>query len=132
VYVDGFVFDESVTAVSCDEDGLHVAMRAGTTPLRVTLVEDMMRSWILTPARRGPTPDLLEANDPALVDWLGSEMDDEVLEVLHRYRACATGDEPEQPTTDINVASIEPVAKFCHDTRDPDGSGRRWTDRGPS
>lgn len=42
VYVDGFVFDDSVTAVSCDEDGLHVAMSAGDTPLRVTLVEDLI------------------------------------------------------------------------------------------
>jgi len=107
VYVDGFVFDESATAVSCDEDGLHVAMHAGATPLRVTLVEDMIA--IVDPDSGETTahPDLLDANDPALVDWLGSEMDEELLEVLHRYRARATGGEPERPRTDIDVASIE-------------------------
>jgi hypothetical protein len=103
VYVDGFVIDESVTAVSCDEDGLHVAMHAGATPLRVTMVEDMIA--IVDPDSGETTahPDLPEANDPALVDWLGSEMDDELLEVLHRYRARATGHEPERPRTDIDI-----------------------------
>ena len=62
VYVDGFVFDESATAVSCDEDGLHVAMHAGATPLRVTLVEDMIA--IVDPDSGETTahPDLLDAN----------------------------------------------------------------------
>jgi hypothetical protein len=109
VYVDGFVFDETATAVSCDEDGLHVAMHAGATPLRVTLVEEMIA--IVDPDAGETTahPDLPEANDPALVAWLGSEMDEELLEVLHRYRARAKGDAPERPRTDIDVASLEEV-----------------------
>jgi hypothetical protein len=107
VYVEGFVIDESVTAVSCDEDGLYVAMHAGATPLRVTMVEEMIAIVDPDSGETRAHPDLPEANDPALVDWLGSEMDDELLEVLHRYRARATGAEPERPRADIDVASLE-------------------------
>ena len=114
VYADGFVIDEAVTAVSSDEDGLHVAMRADATPLRVTLVEEMIA--IVDPDSGETTahPDLPEDSDPALVDWLGSEMDEELLEVLHRYRARVTGDAPEGPRTDIDVASpdsTDPIRK---------------------
>ena len=111
VYVDGFVIDEAVTAVSSDEDGLHVAMRADATPLRVTLVEEMIA--IVDPDSGETTahPDLPEDSDPALVDWLGSEMDEELLEVLHRYRARVTGGAPEGPRTDIDVASLEACAR---------------------
>ena len=34
-------------------------------------------------------PDLPDATDPALLDWLASEMDEELLEALHRFRARA-------------------------------------------
>jgi hypothetical protein len=52
-------------------------------------------------------PDLPDASDPALVDWLASEMDEELLEVLHRYRARAKGYPPEQPRTDIELDAVE-------------------------
>ncbi len=107
VYVDGFVIDDEVTAVCSDEDGLHVAMRAGATPLRVTLVEEMIAIVDPDSGETRAHPDLPEDSDPALVDWLGSEMDEELLEVLHRYRARATGGAPERPRTDIDVASLE-------------------------
>lgn len=51
-------------------------------------------------------PEFPDAIDPALVDWLGSEMDGELLEVLHRYRARAKGHAPEQPRTDIDVVGL--------------------------
>lgn len=135
VYVDGFVIDESVTAVSSDEDGLHVAMRADAPPLRVTLVEEMIA--IVDPDSGETTahPDLPEDGDPALVDWLGSEMDEELLEVLHRYRARVTGGAPEGPRTDIDVASLEefhlaPFDDLFAGTRADDyllGGKRYWT-----
>jgi hypothetical protein len=52
-------------------------------------------------------PELPDAIDPALVDWLGSEMDAELLEVLHRYRARAEGHAPEQARTDIDVVGLQ-------------------------
>ncbi|MEO7734505.1 MAG: SEC-C metal-binding domain-containing protein [Kofleriaceae bacterium] len=107
VYVDCFVIDESVTAVSCDEDGLHVAMQADGTPLRVILEEDLIAIVDPDSGETRPHPDLPDTSDAALADWLGSELDEELLEVLHRYRARATGRAPEQPRTDIDVASLE-------------------------
>jgi hypothetical protein len=114
VYVDGFVINDEVTAISWDEDGVHVAMRAGDTPLRVTLVEDMIA--IVDPAAGEPSlhPDL-EASDPGLLDWLDSELDEELLEVLHRYRARVRGEAPEGPRTDIDVASVEDLSLAAFD-----------------
>lgn len=37
VYVDGFVIDEQSTAISWDEDGVHVSSPAGAEPMRATL-----------------------------------------------------------------------------------------------
>jgi len=107
VYVDGFVIDEQATAVSWDEDGVHVTSHAGTALPRVTLEEKMIA--IVDPAS-GETmahPELLDAIDRALVDWLGSEMDEELLETLHRFRARAKGYPLEQPRTNIDVEGLE-------------------------
>src|SRR5439155_19739661 len=41
VYVDGFVIDEAVPALSSHQEGVHVAMRAGAIPRRVTTVEEV-------------------------------------------------------------------------------------------
>jgi len=108
VHVDGFVIDEQANAaVSWDEDGVHITLPAGTDPPRVTLEEKMIA--IVDPDSGETTahPDLPEATDPALVDWLAREMDEELLEVLHRYRARAKGYPPEQPAPDIDLGAVE-------------------------
>lgn len=53
-------------------------------------------------------PDMPGATDPALVEWLASEMDGELLEVLHRYRTLAKGYPPEGPRKDIDLDEVEP------------------------
>jgi hypothetical protein len=135
VYIDGFVIDEHATAVSCDADGVHITVHAGTTPARVTLKEKM--TAIVDPNSGETTahPDLPETSDPTLVDWLGSEMDEDVLEVLHRHRARAKGHAPEQPRTDINAAELAELDFVAFDdlfagTRSDDyllAGDRYWT-----
>jgi hypothetical protein len=135
VYIDGFVIDEQATAVSWDEDGVHVTLHAGTAPQRVTLEEKVIA--IVDPSSGETTahPELPDAVDPALVDWLGSEMDEELLEVLHRYRARAKGYPPEQPRTNIDVEGGEEFHLTAFDelfegTRSDDyllAGNRYWT-----
>jgi SEC-C motif len=104
VYVKGFVIDEQATAVSWDEDGVHLT---GISPPRVTLEEEMIAIVDPDSGETRAHPDLLDAIDPALVNWLGSEMDEELLEALHRYRARAKGYPPERPRTDIELEGRE-------------------------
>jgi len=135
VYVDGFVIDDQATAVSWDKDGVHVTSHAGTALPHVTLDEKMIAIVDPDSGETTPHPDLPDATDPALVDWLGSEMDEELLEVLHRYRARANGHAPEQPRTDIDVVGLEEfhLAAFddlFEDTRSDDyllAGNRYWT-----
>lgn len=135
VYVDGFVIDERATAVSWDEDGVHVTLHAGTAAPRVTLEEKMIVSVDPGSGETTAHPDLPDATDPALVDWLGSEMDEELLEVLHRFQARAKGYPPEQPRTDIDVVGLEELHLVGFDelfagTRSDDyllAGNRYWT-----
>lgn len=105
VYVDGFVIDEQASAVSWDEDGVHISLPAGT----VTLEEKMIAIVDPDSGETKAHPDLPDATNPALVDWLASEMGEELLEVLHRYRARAKGYPPEQPRTDIDLDAVEEI-----------------------
>lgn len=107
VYVDGFVIDEQANSVCWDEDGVHVSSPAGAASARITLEEKLIA--IVDPDSGATTahPDLPDATDPALVAWLASEMDEELLEVLHRYRARAKGYPLEQPKRDIDVDALE-------------------------
>ncbi len=80
-------------------------------------------------------PDLPDSTDPAIVDWLTSEMDEELLEVLHRYRARAKGYLPEGPRKDIDLAAVEEchlaaVDDLLEGTRSDEyilGDRRYWT-----
>lgn len=109
VYVDAFVIDEQSTAISWDEHGVHVSSPAGTQPVRATLEEKMIAIVDPDSGETKAHPDLPDATDPALVDWLASEMGEELLEVLHRYRARAKGYPPEQPRTDIDLDAVEEI-----------------------
>ena len=78
-------------------------------------------------------PDLPDATDPALVDWLASEMNGELLEVLHRYRARAKGYLPERKAADIDLDAVEeyhlvPFVDLVDGARSDDYllSGRRY------
>lgn len=109
VHVDGFVIDEQAGSVSFDEDGVHVSSPAAAGPARVTLEARMIA--IVDPDSGETTahPDLPDATEPALLEWLASEMDEELLEVLHRFRARAKGYPREQPKTDIDLDAVEEI-----------------------
>ena len=107
VDVDGFLIDEPASAVVWDRGGVHLERPGGAGAGRVTLEETMMA--IVDPSS-GETlahPDRREATDPAMVDWLASETDGELLELLHRFRARAKGYPPEAPREDIALDDLD-------------------------
>ena len=133
VYVDGFVVDGNATAVRWDQEGVHLDMSSGAGPAHATL--DARMTAIVDPDS-GETkahPDLPDATDPVLVDWLASEMNGELLEVLHRYRARAKGYPPELKAADIDLDAVEgyhlvPFVDLVEGARSDDYllSGRRY------
>ena len=134
VYVDGFVIDADATTACWDQEGFHLELPAGSDPGRTTPDDKM--SAIVDPDS-GETkahPDLPDATDPALLDWLASEMDEELLEALHRFRACAKGYPPEGPIADIEIDAVEDyhlaaVDELLEGTRSDEyvlGGGRYW------
>jgi hypothetical protein len=107
VYVDGFLIDGNVTEVCWDQEGVHVEHPEEADPSRTTLERKMIA--IVDPGS-GETkahPDMPEGTDPALVDWLASELDEELLEVLHRFRVLSKGLRPEGPRTDVDLDELE-------------------------
>ena len=107
VYVDGFVIDGRATAVSWDKDGVHVALPTGANPARATLGEKMIAIVDPDSGETKAHPDPPDTTDPALLGWLTSEMDGELLDVLHRFRARAKGYPPERPRADMDLDSVE-------------------------
>ena len=107
VYVDGFVIHGQATAVVWDEEGVHLERPAAGNAGRVTLEEKMVAIVDPDSGETKAHPDLPDTTDPALVGWLASETDGELLEVLHRFRARAKGYPPEGPSKDIDLDAVE-------------------------
>ncbi len=107
VHVDSFVLDAQAGSVSWDDDGVHFIGPSWTASASSTLEEQLIA--IVDPDSGETTahPDLPDVANPALLDWLASEMDVELLEVLHRYRARAKGYPPERPRHDIDLDEVE-------------------------
>lgn len=72
--------------------------------LRATELAGDVATMLLEPSAH---PDLPDATDPAVLAWLASEMDGELLDVLHRFRAWAKGYPPEGPSTKIDLDLVE-------------------------
>lgn len=109
-HVDGFVIDGEAASISWDQDGVHVDLPAGSEPARTTLETKMIA--IVDPGSGEITahPDLPDATDPALIDWLAAEMNGELLEVLYRAWARAKGEPPQRRRADIDLDLMEE----CH------------------
>ena len=107
VHVDGFVIDAHGTEVRSDQEGVHLVLPAGSEPARTMLEAKMIAIVDPSSGETKAHPDLPDATDPALIDWLASEMDGELLDVLHRFRARAKGDPPERQRTDIDLDVVE-------------------------
>lgn len=107
VYVDGFVIDGQSSAIVWDQEGVHLESPPGENDGLVTIEARMFAQVDPSTGETRAHPDLPDATDPALVDWLASETDEELLEVLHRYRAKAKGYPPEGPRKDIDLDYVE-------------------------
>jgi hypothetical protein len=107
VYVDGFLIGGQASAVVRDQEGVHLEGAPDERDRRVTLAARMVAMVDPSSGDTRAHPDLPDVADPALLDWLASEMDVELLEVLHRYRAQAKGYPPEGPRKDIDLDEVE-------------------------
>jgi hypothetical protein len=134
VYVDGYLLDRDAAALRWDLDGVHLDRLAGAERVRTTLDEKMMINVDPGCGEPRALPDEPDATDPALVEWFDSELDGELLEVLHRFRSRAKGYPPEGPRTDIDLDQIEEshlatVDELLEGTRSDDyllGDRRFW------
>jgi len=107
VYVDGFAIGGNATAVCWDQEGVHLEKPMGSDPGRTTLGEKMIAIVDPDSGETKAHPDLPDATDPALLDWLTAEMNEELLELLHRFRAQAKGYPPERPRRNIDLDAVE-------------------------
>lgn len=107
VYVDGFVIGGQATEVCWDQEGVHLVLPAGSESARAMLDARMIAIVDPSSGETQAHPDMPDATDPALIDWLASEMDGELLDVLHRFRARAKGYPPERRRRDIDLDAVQ-------------------------
>ena len=107
VYIDGFIIDGNATTVFWDQDGVHLEQPAGAASGRTSLDEKMIAIVDPDSDETQAHPNMPDVTDPVLLQWLASEMDSELLDVLHRFRARAKGYRSEGPRTDIDVDELE-------------------------
>ncbi|MDJ0764248.1 MAG: SEC-C metal-binding domain-containing protein [Myxococcota bacterium] len=107
VYIDGFIIDGNATRVYWEDEGVHLEQPKGAAPSQTTLDEKMMAVVDPDSGDTRAHPDMPDATDPMLVEWLASEMDGELLDVLHRFRARAKGYRPEGPRADLDLDELE-------------------------
>jgi hypothetical protein len=136
VYVDGYLVDDDAAAVRWDPDGVHLDRLVGSERIRTTLDVSMVVNVDPCCGEPRALPDEPDATDPALVDWFAAEVDGELLEVLHRFRARATGYPPEGPRADVDIdldtieeSHFATVDELLEGTRSDDyllGDRRYW------
>lgn len=107
VYVDGYRVDRKASAVVWDQDGVHFEGVRGEKDNRVTLEARVVAMVDPSSGDTRADPDLQDATDPELLEWLALEVDGDVLEVLHRYQARVKGYPPEGPRKDIDLDDVE-------------------------
>jgi hypothetical protein len=107
VYINGLIVDERVGEICWDDGGVHAKSPEGL------VTDDFMSEWMLSTAvdpNSGEIvndPDFPDESDPALMEWLTSEINGELLDLLHSYRARLTGCKVEQPREDIDLDYVE-------------------------
>jgi hypothetical protein len=107
VYIDGFIIDEHAAEINWDDDGVHAKSPEGLNS------DDFMSEWMLSTAvdpNSGEIvndPDFPDKSDPALMEWLASELNGELLDLLHCFRSRLNGCSVEQPSEDIDLDYVE-------------------------
>lgn len=107
VYVDGYWIDDGATEVVWGEDRIRTTWAAGASRLRTTEGESMIASVDPYSGEVVAHPDFADRTDPALVEWLSSEQDEDMLELLYRFLARAKGYPPQQPSKDLDLDELE-------------------------
>jgi hypothetical protein len=125
VYVGGYTVDASATAVRWDDDGVHQKLPTGSELTWTTMDKKLVASVEPESGEVRADPEQLDETDPALLDWLTSEMDGELLEALYRFLARAKGYPPEGPAADIDLDAVEqyhlvPIGDLLDGTRSDD------------
>jgi len=75
--------------------------------------DNLISEWILSTAVDPSSgeivndPDYPDESDPALMEWLASEINGELLELLHCFRMRLSGCNVEQPSEDIDLDYVE-------------------------
>jgi hypothetical protein len=107
VYINGFIVDERAGEIYWDDSGVHARSPEGL------VADDLISEWMLDTAVDPGSgeivydPDLPDESDPALKEWLASEINGELLDLLHRFRARLSGSAVEQPSKDIDLDYVE-------------------------
>jgi len=107
VYISGFIIDERAGEICWDDDGVHAKSPEGIDS------EDLMSEWMLSTAVDPSSgeivndPDFPDESNPALMKWLSSEINGELLDVLYRFRARLNDSAVEQPSEAIDLDCVE-------------------------
>jgi hypothetical protein len=107
VYVSGVIIDDRTSEIYWDDGGVHAKSPDGVDS------DDLMSEWMLSTAVDPSSgeivndPDFPDESDPALMEWLTSEINGELLDVLYRFRARLNGSAVEQRSEDIDLDYVE-------------------------
>jgi hypothetical protein len=107
VYINGLIIDEGADEIYWNDGGVYVKSPEGV------VTDDLISEWRLSTAVDPSSgeivsdPDFPDESDPALMEWLTSEINGELLDALHRFRARLSGCSVEQPSKDIDLDYVE-------------------------
>ena len=107
VCLDGFLIEQQATAVRWERSGLFLESPAGSDPAGAKLEDAIFARVDPLTGETAFQPDLPAPKDPALLDWLESEMNGELLDLLYRFWTKAKGFKPERAKEEIDRDALE-------------------------
>jgi hypothetical protein len=107
VYIDGCIIDERADEISWDDGGVHV--KSPDVLESDGLISEWMLSTAVDPGSGEIVndPDFPDESDPALMEWLASEINGDLLDLLYCFRMRSSGCKVEQPCEDIDLDYVE-------------------------
>lgn len=107
VLVEGFTVDARATAIHWDDDGLRVEGSAALAPSGAAIEPKLFASVDIVTGEMRDDPDSPTPSEPALLEWLATELDGEVLDAFYRYWTGVKGFFFEQPRAKIDIHAVE-------------------------